>query len=75
MGVTVTQGAEWSASAPHLVYEGRFLRSGNGNTGWSVTRDGTRFLRIQLVEPERAITHVELVLNWFSELKQQVGAK
>jgi Tol biopolymer transport system component len=76
MGVTVTPGAEWSASQPHVVYEGRFLSASNGNTSSSINRDGTRFLRIQLVEPERAITHVDLVLNWFSELQQRVaGAK
>jgi len=75
MGVHVTPGAEWSASPPQVVNEGRFPRSSNGNTGWSVARDGTRFLRVQWVEPERAITHVDLVLNWFSELKQRTGAK
>jgi len=76
MGVTVTPGAEWSASQPHVVHEGRFLRGSNGNTSWSINKDGTRFFRIQLVEPERAITHVDLVLNWFTELQQRVaGAK
>jgi serine/threonine-protein kinase len=76
MAVTVTPGAEWSASQPHVVSEGRFLTASNGNTSWSINKDGTRFLRIQLVEPERAITHVDLVLNWFSELQQRVaGAK
>jgi serine/threonine-protein kinase len=73
MAVTVTPGAAWSASEPHVVYEGRFLRGSNGNTSWTISKDGTRFLRIQLVEPERAITHVELVLNWFSELQQRVA--
>ena len=72
-GVTVTPGAVWSSSPPHVVNEGRFLRSINGNTSWTVSRDGTRFLRIQLVEAERAITHVDLVLNWFSELQQQIA--
>jgi hypothetical protein len=65
MGVTVTPGAEWSSGTPRLVKEGRFLRSINGNTPWSVSRDGTRFLRIQLVEQERAITRLDLVLNGF----------
>ncbi len=69
MSVAVTPGAAFSASAPHLVHEGRFFKSINGNTSWSVTPDGKRFLRIQQVVPERAITHLELVLNWFSELK------
>ncbi|HSE20790.1 MAG TPA: protein kinase [Pyrinomonadaceae bacterium] len=75
LAVTVTPGADWSASQPKVVYEGRFLRSINGNTSWSINKEATRFLRIQLVEPERAITHVDLVLNWFSELRQKVDAK
>jgi hypothetical protein len=74
MSVSVTPGAEWTASQPHVVNEGRFPSGSNGNTSWTITKDGTRFLRIQLVEPERAITHVELVLNWFSELKERLGS-
>ena len=74
MSVSVTPGAEWTASQPHVVNEGRFSSGRNGNTSWTITKDGTRFLRIQLVEPERAITHVELVLNWFSELKERLGS-
>ena len=70
MSVTVTPGAEWSSSAPHVVNEGRFLRSINGNTPWSIGKDGTRFLRIQLIEEDRAITRIDLVLNWFSELEE-----
>jgi eukaryotic-like serine/threonine-protein kinase len=69
MAVTVEPGATFSASAPRLVHEGRFFRSINGNTSWSLTPDGKRFLRIQNVEAERAITQLELALNWFSELK------
>ena len=69
MSVSVTPGA-FSASAPRLVHEGRFFRTINGNSSWSIMPDGTRFLRIQQVTPERAITRVELVLNWFSELKR-----
>ena len=44
------------------------------SVGWpSFLPDGERFLRIQQVEPERAVTHVELVLNWFSELEPLVS--
>ncbi len=74
MAVTVAPGAAFSASAPRLVHEGRFFKTINGNTSWSITPDGERFLRIQNVEPERAITQLELVLNWFSELKQRGSA-
>jgi hypothetical protein len=72
MGVTVAPGAAFSASTPHVVHEGRFLKSINGNTDSSITRDGARFLRIQQVEPEHAITHFDLVLNWFDEARRLV---
>jgi Tol biopolymer transport system component len=70
MGVTVTPGAVFSASTPRPVHEGRFFGTITGNTSFSVTRDG-RFLRIQPVDPAPAITHVELVLNWFATLQQR----
>ena len=73
MSVTVTPGAAFAASVPRVVHEGRFVGSINGNTSWTMTPDGARFLRIQRVEPERAITHLELVLNWFAELKTPAG--
>jgi serine/threonine-protein kinase len=77
MSVAVAPGATFSASTPHVVHEGRFFKTINGNTSWSVTPDGKRFLRLQQVVPDRAITHFELVLNWLSELKQRgsAGAK
>ena len=73
MGVTVTLGAASSASAPRAVHEGRFLRSINSNTPFTLTRDGQRFLRIQQVDPERVITHLSLVINWFDEVKRLVS--
>jgi serine/threonine-protein kinase len=74
MAVTVAPGAAFAASAPRVVHEGRFFKTINGNTSWSLTPDGQRFLRIQNVVPERAITGFELVLNWFSELEQRGAA-
>jgi hypothetical protein len=75
MGVTVTPGATFSASQPRLVYEGRFFRTINGNTSYSITPDGTRFLRIQPLTQEPAITRIELVLNWFAELKRREAGR
>jgi Tol biopolymer transport system component len=75
LGVTVTLGAAFSATAPRVVHEGRFLRSINSNTPFTLTRDGQRFLRIQQVDPERVITHVSLVINWFDEVKRLVPGR
>ncbi len=75
MGVTVTPGATFSASAPRLVHEGRFFRTVTLNTSFSITNDGTRFLRIQPTDQEAAITHFEVVLNWFSALKGRAAGR
>ena len=72
MSAPVAPGSAFAAERPRLVYEGRFLKSLNNRTSWSVTPDGSRFLRVQQVEPERAITRIDLVLNWFEELKAKV---
>ncbi len=75
MGVTVTPGATFAASPPQLVQEGRFIASSNGNTSFSITNDGTRFLRIQPVDEAPAITHIEVVLNWFSALTRRAAGR
>jgi serine/threonine-protein kinase len=75
MAVSVARGATFSASVPRLLYEGRFLKSTNNRTSWSVAPDGSRFLRIQQVETEHPVTHIDLVLNWFEEVKAKVSSR
>jgi hypothetical protein len=57
------------------MYEGRFFVTVNGNTSFSLSKDGARFLRIQPVDPEAAITRIELVLDWFSELSRRAASR
>ncbi len=68
--VDVTTTPTFSASAPRVLYTGRFHDTGNGNTPFSITADGQRFLRVQQVEPDRPVTHIDLVLNWRAMLEQ-----
>ncbi|HQZ16747.1 MAG TPA: protein kinase [Vicinamibacteria bacterium] len=75
MAVSVERGATFSASVPRLLHEGRFLKSTNNRTSWSVAPDGSRFLRIQHVETERPITHIDVVLNWFEELRTKLSSR
>ncbi len=39
---------------------------------YDVTPDGQRFLMVQVTESEQAATQINVVLNWFEELKQRV---
>nr|MBA2259953.1 PD40 domain-containing protein [Acidobacteriota bacterium] len=68
MAVTLTPGATLSVSAPRLLFEGRYRPASNSVTPFSVSPDGRRFLRVQQVQPDRPVTRIDVVLNWFSEL-------
>ena len=68
MVVDVTTSPSFSAGRPRVLFENleRF-------TWWEVAPDGQRFLAIQPVEPEQPPTQINVVLNWFEELKQRVA--
>ena len=68
MAVTIPATGETSIGAPRLVFEGRYRDGMNANTPYDVTADG-HFLRVQQVEPDRAMTCIELVLGWSAELE------
>jgi len=75
MGARVGPGPGFSSGPPHIVHEGRFRTSPNNATASSLSSDGRRFLRVQQVEPERPITRIEVVQNWFKELKTAAVAR
>jgi serine/threonine-protein kinase len=53
---------------PALLFAGLYLRSPI-NRSYDVTPDGRRFLMVKLA-PESAPRRIDLVLNWFDELKK-----
>ncbi|MBK8005726.1 MAG: serine/threonine-protein kinase [Gemmatimonadetes bacterium] len=71
MGVTVAPGASFSAGPPRTLHTGRYLISVTSNTSYGVTPDASRFLRIQPLAQQPAITRLELVLNWYAELTKR----
>ncbi len=69
---SVAVGPGGTFSAPRLLFEGRFKASSNTNTNYDVMRDG-RFLFIEQSGAQNSIRQIEVVLNWFSQLRP--GAK
>jgi Tol biopolymer transport system component len=65
----------FSSSAPRPLFADTFVESPNTVTGYSVTRDGRRFLFAQPVQPDPPITNIQLVVNWFTELRRAAGAE
>jgi hypothetical protein len=75
MAVSIGSGATLSVGTPRELYSGRFRPSPNSLTAWDVTADGRRFIRVQQVLPDRPLTRIDVVLNWFTELRSAAAAK
>ncbi len=75
MAVSVSTQPSFSAGKPTKLFGGTYLASTFPLTGitYDVTNDGQRFL---MVKPQEAsATQINVVVNWFEELKRLVPAK
>jgi hypothetical protein len=73
MSVPVTLAPEFTMGRPRLLFEGPYVLVGQGS--YDVSSDGQRFLVLEPVEKElEPLTHLNVVLNWFEDVKQRVGA-
>ena len=69
MAVDVRTSPRFSAGTPRALFDDTFAVSPNFMTGYSVAANG-RFLFSQPVRPDPPTRAVQVVLNWFSELRQ-----
>ena len=76
MAVETKTQPTFSASTPKLLFEDPYERGGAaGVTNYTVAADGQRFVMIKAAEQEGgAPTQINVVLNWFEELKRRVPA-
>ncbi len=72
MSVDITTEPTFSAGTPRLLFEGRYWTAGGPSADYDITADGQRFLMIQLGEQGAGTSQINIVLNWFEELKQRV---
>jgi hypothetical protein len=69
---TKTQPA-FEAGKPRLLFEDPYLMSQGAGANYDATADGQRFLMLKPVEfLSSSPTQINLVQNWFEELKQKV---
>ncbi len=71
MAVDITTEPTFTHGKPKLLFEGRYVRAGF-RSAYDVTPDGQRFLMIKESEQESTVTQLNIVLNWFEELKRLV---
>ena len=72
MVVEITTEPTFSAGTPRLIFEGNFRPSVATRAHYDVTPDGQRFVMIQVGGSDSAPTQINVVLNWFEELKRRV---
>ena len=72
MSAEITTRPEFSAGKPRTLFAGDYVLSPRSPANYDVSPDGQRFLLIKESEQESAFTQINLVLNWFEELKRRV---
>jgi Tol biopolymer transport system component/predicted Ser/Thr protein kinase len=63
--VAVSTSPSFSASRPEVLFEGEY------GDGWDVASDGKRFLMIKDETAETVPKSLDLVLNWFEDLRSR----
>jgi eukaryotic-like serine/threonine-protein kinase len=76
MAVDVTTQPTFSAGKPKVLFEGDYLSVAIGltNTAYDVSSDGQRFLMVKQVGQAVSSTQINVVQNWFEELKRRAPA-
>jgi eukaryotic-like serine/threonine-protein kinase len=72
MSVAVQTQPDFSAAAPKFMFEGPYLNV--PGVSYDVAPDGQRFMMLEEYGKQPPTTHLNVVLNWFEELKQRVPA-
>jgi dipeptidyl aminopeptidase/acylaminoacyl peptidase len=75
LAATISSSGKLSVGDSRKLFE---VRAASGTStqqaGYSVSPDGRRFL-VQLPDPRAIPTQINVVLNWFEELKAKVPAR
>ncbi|PYU28103.1 MAG: hypothetical protein DMG32_03690 [Acidobacteria bacterium] len=72
MAVDVTTQPSFSAGRPKMLFEGPYVPTPRSFPDYDVSPDGQRFLMLKTSEQAQASAQINVVLNWFEELKQRV---
>ena len=71
MAVDVSLGGPFKATTPRVLFEGT-LYSSTPLRSYDITPDGQRFIMPRSEDiPDQKVTKLNVVLNWFDELKKR----
>jgi eukaryotic-like serine/threonine-protein kinase len=73
MAVDIATQPSFAVGKPKVLFAGQYLQTPGTLPNYDITPDGQRFLMLKPTEQaEAALTQINVVLNWFEELKQKV---
>jgi dipeptidyl aminopeptidase/acylaminoacyl peptidase len=73
MTVDIAAQPTFSASRPRVLFEGQYEPTLLATANYDVSPDGQRFLMLKAsAGPEEAPTQINVVFNWFEELRRRV---
>jgi len=73
MAVEIATQPGFAAGKPQMLFQGPYVRSPATSPNYDVSPDGQRFLMLKPADTgESAPTQINIVLNWFEELKRRV---
>jgi Tol biopolymer transport system component len=72
MAVDIATQPSFASGKPRMLFEGQYSPAPGTTPNYDVSPDGQRFLMIKPSEAGEAPTQINVVLNWFEELKQRV---
>ena len=72
MAVDVSTQGTFSAGKPKILFEGLYVLTPRSFPDYDVSPDGQRFLMLKANEQVQGAAQINVVLNWFEELKQKV---
>ncbi len=70
MAVDIATQPSFSAGTPYMLFEGESRSQAQGPPSYDVSPDGQRFIMIKADEEEA--NQINIVFNWFEELKRLV---
>jgi eukaryotic-like serine/threonine-protein kinase len=72
MAVDIATQPSFTAGKPRMLFEGRYEPGPVQLDNYDVSPDGRRFLMLKANEQAQTAAQINVVLNWFEELKQKV---
>ena len=78
MAVSIDTKATFSAGKPEMLFQGPYVTGYEDSPAWDISPDGKKFLMIKapgMITDSSTTTEtlkLNIVLNWFEELKERV---